>query len=186
MFTFRAGLAWRRRSATPCSTWSGRRTAVGTSQIKRGWWPSSPASLRPGGRLVFQELFAGPGGDLLYSVPWAREPSTRFLAPPESVGALLYAAGFTELARVPDELAASPSSVTRSTSLALQVHGAEAALVAETSQRNRVERRVLGYRGAVLRGTHDAVSITAGDATPVCGASPLAAAGRRAGPSPPA
>jgi hypothetical protein len=26
--------------------------------------------LRRGGRLVFQEIFAGPGGDLLRPVPW--------------------------------------------------------------------------------------------------------------------
>src|SRR5712692_305447 len=62
--------------------------------------------LRPGGRLVFQEIFAGPGGDLVCPVPWARDPATSFLVPPEQVRTLLREAGFEErvwLPLAPDE-----------------------------------------------------------------------------------
>src|SRR6266851_10406184 len=45
--------------------------------------------LRHGGRLVFQEIFAGPCGDLLCPVPWARDPATSFLVPPEQIRTLL-------------------------------------------------------------------------------------------------
>jgi MPBQ/MSBQ methyltransferase len=57
--------------------------------------------LRPGGRLVFQEIFAGPGGELICPVPWARDPATSFLVPPDQVRGLLQAAGFEEQAWQP-------------------------------------------------------------------------------------
>jgi SAM-dependent methyltransferase len=57
--------------------------------------------LRPGGRLVFQEIFAGPGGELICPVPWARDPATSFLVPPDQVRTLLQAAGFEQQAWQP-------------------------------------------------------------------------------------
>jgi ubiquinone/menaquinone biosynthesis C-methylase UbiE len=40
--------------------------------------------LRPGGRLMFQEIFAGPGGDLVCPVPWARDPRASWSHPRRS------------------------------------------------------------------------------------------------------
>ena len=71
--------------------------------------------LRPGGRLVFQEIFAGPGGDLLCPVPWARDPATSFLVPPEQVRTLLREAGFEErlAPQAPDQRASTRTEGTR-------------------------------------------------------------------------
>lgn len=35
--------------------------------------------LRPGGRLALYDIMAGPGGDVYFPVPWARDPSCSFL-----------------------------------------------------------------------------------------------------------
>jgi ubiquinone/menaquinone biosynthesis C-methylase UbiE len=35
--------------------------------------------LRPGGKLAIYDILAGPGGDVHFPVPWARDPSTSFL-----------------------------------------------------------------------------------------------------------
>jgi len=53
--------------------------------------------LRPGGRMVFAMLAEGPEGPPHYPLPWAREPSTSFLATPEAVLAGMEAAGFEVL-----------------------------------------------------------------------------------------
>lgn len=50
--------------------------------------------LRPGGRLAFAVLAQGPAGPPRYPVPWAREPSYSFLAPPEAILDLIAQAGF--------------------------------------------------------------------------------------------
>ena len=54
--------------------------------------------LRPGGRLALHEIMAGPVSPVRFPVPWAREPSISHLEPPETVRALILAAGFSELA----------------------------------------------------------------------------------------
>jgi len=54
--------------------------------------------LRPGGRLAFHEIMAGPSQPIHFPVPWAREPAISFLLPPEEVRRLLAAAGFVEAA----------------------------------------------------------------------------------------
>ena len=56
--------------------------------------------LRPGGRFVVYDVVAGPGGEVHYPVPWARDSSTSFLAPMTDMPALLEAAGFTVLDQV--------------------------------------------------------------------------------------
>lgn len=50
--------------------------------------------LRPGGRLVFQDIFQGPGGDALYPVPWADSPHISFLVAPELARAAAEGSGF--------------------------------------------------------------------------------------------
>jgi len=50
--------------------------------------------LRPGGRFVVYDVLQGEGGDVVYPVPWANDPSTSFLATPEQTREMLAAAGF--------------------------------------------------------------------------------------------
>jgi ubiquinone/menaquinone biosynthesis C-methylase UbiE len=53
--------------------------------------------LRPGGRFGIYDILQGEGGEVLYPVPWAREPSISHLATPDDMQALLSAAGFKVL-----------------------------------------------------------------------------------------
>lgn len=50
--------------------------------------------LRPGGRLVFQDIVQGPVEGLNTPVPWASDPSHSFLLPPDGLRATILAAGF--------------------------------------------------------------------------------------------
>lgn len=50
--------------------------------------------LRPGGRLVFYDILAGPGGPVYFPVPWARTPDISHLIAPEDLRALLQDTGF--------------------------------------------------------------------------------------------
>lgn len=52
--------------------------------------------LRPGGRFALFDTVAGPNPPLIFPVPWARDPSSSFLLPPDEVRALILAAGFAE------------------------------------------------------------------------------------------
>jgi ubiquinone/menaquinone biosynthesis C-methylase UbiE len=54
--------------------------------------------LAPAGRLAFQDVAAGPGGDPHYPTPWANDKSISFLATPESTRAALERIGFRVLA----------------------------------------------------------------------------------------
>ena len=56
--------------------------------------------LRPGGRFVVYDVLQGEGGDVHYPVPWAKDPSTSFLATPDEMRELLPAAGFELLSEV--------------------------------------------------------------------------------------
>jgi MPBQ/MSBQ methyltransferase len=108
--------------------------------------------LRPGGRLVFQAIFAGPGGDLVCPVPWARDPATSFLVPPEQVRTLLRKAGFEErvwLPLVPDERGIAATASTRSA--AAVVHGPDAVAMDVASRRNQAEQRVIYLRAVLVR-----------------------------------
>jgi ubiquinone/menaquinone biosynthesis C-methylase UbiE len=50
--------------------------------------------LRPGGRFVFHDILAGPGGPPHLPVPWASEAGQSFLIAPEDLRALLESVGF--------------------------------------------------------------------------------------------
>jgi MPBQ/MSBQ methyltransferase len=109
--------------------------------------------LRPGGRLVFQEIFAGPGGELVCPVPWARDPATSFLVPPDQVRTLLREAGFEErawLPLVPDQ-GAPATAATSVRSAAAVVHGSDAADMEASSRRNQAEQRVIYVRAVFVR-----------------------------------
>ena len=50
--------------------------------------------VKPGGKFAIYDLLQGPGGEVLYPVPWAPDASLSFLARPEEMRALLGGAGF--------------------------------------------------------------------------------------------
>jgi ubiquinone/menaquinone biosynthesis C-methylase UbiE len=50
--------------------------------------------LKPGGIFVAYDILQGEGGDVIYPVPWAREPSISHLVTPAGMTSLLGAAGF--------------------------------------------------------------------------------------------
>ena len=50
--------------------------------------------VKPGGRFGIYDILQGRGGEVLYPVPWAEDPSTSFVATPEELRGLLEAAGF--------------------------------------------------------------------------------------------
>lgn len=50
--------------------------------------------LRPGGRLALYDILAGPGGDVYFPVPWARDPSCSFLSTSQQLLDILAETGF--------------------------------------------------------------------------------------------
>ena len=50
--------------------------------------------LNPGGHLAIYDVMAGPGGDVYFPVPWARNPSISYLATEAELRHLLETAGF--------------------------------------------------------------------------------------------
>ena len=50
--------------------------------------------LRPGGIFAVYDALQGEGGEVLYPVPWAREPSISHLATSDQMSSLLIGAGF--------------------------------------------------------------------------------------------
>lgn len=53
--------------------------------------------LKPGGRLVFQDIVAGPVEGLHTPTPWTTDPAHSFLLPPDGLRATILAAGFEEV-----------------------------------------------------------------------------------------
>jgi ubiquinone/menaquinone biosynthesis C-methylase UbiE len=51
--------------------------------------------LKPGGRFALQDVTQGPGGDVLFPVPWSDTPTLSFLRRSAETRTLLEAAGFT-------------------------------------------------------------------------------------------
>jgi hypothetical protein len=49
--------------------------------------------LKPGGRFAVYDILQGEGGEVLFPVPWAREPSTSHLATPDAMQSVLTGAG---------------------------------------------------------------------------------------------
>jgi ubiquinone/menaquinone biosynthesis C-methylase UbiE len=56
--------------------------------------------VRPGGMFAIYDVLQGEGGDVLFPVPWAREPSISHLADPGEMRDMLVSAGFELLEEV--------------------------------------------------------------------------------------
>lgn len=64
---------------------------------KRAFYGQIARVLTPRGRLLFHDVFQGPGGALHYPVPWAEDASISFLETPETVRNILEGLGFSVL-----------------------------------------------------------------------------------------
>ena len=70
--------------------------------------------LKPGGVFAVYDVLQGEGGEVLYPVPWARDPSISHLATPDEMKSLLTQAGF-KLSDVQDSTEESQSFFERMT-----------------------------------------------------------------------
>ena len=68
--------------------------------------------VKPGGVFAVYDVLQGEGGEVLYPVPWARDPSISHLATPDRMKSLLVGAGF-KLLDVQDSTDESQSSFRR-------------------------------------------------------------------------
>lgn len=64
---------------------------------KAGFYRETRRILKTGGRFVFHDILAGPGGEPYYPAHWAEEPEMSFLIGPSALRELLEASGFRVL-----------------------------------------------------------------------------------------
>jgi len=84
---------------------------------KAGMYREARRVLKPGRRFVIYDVLQGPGGEVHYPVPWARDRSTSHLATTEQMRDLLASAGFT----VMSETDSSAASLEWFTSMAARI-----------------------------------------------------------------
>jgi SAM-dependent methyltransferase len=106
---------------------------------------------KPGGRLAIYDMLAGTGGEVIFPVPWAREPAYSFLCTPEELRGVLGASGFEELhwrdttAQGRDAFRARVSAAERDGPPPLGLHlllGPEFGRMAKNTLRNLEENRI--------------------------------------------
>jgi ubiquinone/menaquinone biosynthesis C-methylase UbiE len=107
--------------------------------------------LKPGGIFAVYDVLQGEGGEVLYPVPWARDPSISHLATPDEMESLLAGAGF-KLRDVRDSTEESQSffermtaqmAKTGSTPVAWRIFlGDDFPTMARNQVRNVTERRI--------------------------------------------
>jgi SAM-dependent methyltransferase len=108
--------------------------------------------LQPGGRFGIYDLLQGGGGDVIYPVPWARDPATSFLVRPGELRRLLEAAGFevvswretaAEARLWVDQMKARMAEPTPPPSALRLLLGEDAKPIAQNIFRNLLEERVV-------------------------------------------
>jgi SAM-dependent methyltransferase len=117
--------------------------------------------LKPGGRFVFQDIMAGPGGDVHLPVPWATRRESSFLISVDALRETLKQAGFQieTLEDTSEEALAwrkNQPAAAGLTASALGMHvvmGEQYALMQSNQVRNLEQRRVAYVRGATSRPT---------------------------------
>jgi len=107
--------------------------------------------IKPGGVFAVYDVLQGEGGDVLYPVPWARDPSISYLATPDQMKSLLIGAGF-KLLDVQDSTEESQSFFERMTEQMAKTSappviwqlflGDDFAAMARNQVRNVTERRI--------------------------------------------
>jgi SAM-dependent methyltransferase/sulfur carrier protein ThiS len=127
---------------------------------KRTFYAEIARVLRPGGRLVFHDIFQGPGGPPHFPVAWADDPAISFLATPHDVRAALPHLGLHVLewedtsARAAAWFAAAVARLQRAGPPPLGVHllmGPHARTKVETMHRNLEEQRIVVVQAAAQR-----------------------------------
>ncbi len=107
--------------------------------------------LKPGGIFTVYDVLQGEGGDVLYPVPWAREPSISHLATPAEMESLLTQAGFgileindsTDESQTWFEQMAASMQKAGAPKLNFQIFlGDDFPLMARNQVRNLTERRI--------------------------------------------
>jgi SAM-dependent methyltransferase len=115
--------------------------------------------LKPGGRFVFQDIMAGPGGAIHLPVPWATRPELSHLISSDALREILSDVGF-KIETLDDTSDAAwawrknQPAAAGLTPSALGIHvvmGEQFALMQANQVRNLEERRVAFVRGAVSR-----------------------------------
>ena len=114
--------------------------------------------VKPGGRVAFFDILAGPNQPIHFPVPWANDASVSFLASPDETRSLLAAAGFAvrvwddvtaEAAEFYASLAAGPAVPQR---LGLQLLIPDMPAKGANLARNVREERLVIVRGVADRG----------------------------------
>ena len=107
--------------------------------------------VKPGGIFAVYDVLRGEGGEVLYPVPWARDPSISHLATPDKMKSLLIDAGF-KLLNVQDSTDESQSFFEKMTELMARTGsppvawrlflGDDFPVMARNQVRNVTERRI--------------------------------------------
>ena len=112
--------------------------------------------LKPGGVFTSTEFSLGPGGDIIYPVPWAYDASINFLDPEDVMRAQFDAAGF----RILEWTNYSDTIVERAKQMAGKppsklandlVFGEDAPERQRNSQRNLMEKRIIYWVTTAVR-----------------------------------
>jgi ubiquinone/menaquinone biosynthesis C-methylase UbiE len=107
--------------------------------------------LKPGRIFAVYDVLQGEGGDVLFPVPWAREPSISHLATPEAMRILLAGAGFTIVSEIDSteesgtwfkQMAAGMAAPDRPRMSFRAFLGEDFAQMAANQVRNLAERRI--------------------------------------------